>query len=157
MNIYKSLSAATIVLLTAGACSAEPKSDNAASSANTGTLTVEVSNIRNTKGRVMIALYDKQSAFATANEAKAFAALSMRVTGKKAGVSFERLPSGNYAALLFHDENGNGNFDMKGGEPLEGYGVSGAMHALDEPGFDKASAKVGQGKQTLMVKMHYYK
>lgn len=156
MHSYKSLSVAATALLAATACSVAPAAAGN-ERATSNSLTIEVSKIRNAKGRLMVALYDKGGAFAIADESKAFASISMKLPGTSARVTFDSLPSGNYAAMLFHDENANGNFDMKGGEPQEGYGISGAMHALDEPTFDKASVKVGKGKQTLTVKMQYYK
>lgn len=155
MNSYKYVSAAVVALLMTSACMAEV--DGQQAGVDTASLTVEVSKIRNNDGRVMLALYDHKEAFNAADEVRAYASMSSKVVNSHLRVTFENLPASRYAAVIFHDENGNGAFDMKRGEPIEGYGVSGALHALDEPTFKKASVLVGDGKQTIAVKMHYYK
>ncbi|MEM1019931.1 MAG: DUF2141 domain-containing protein [Sphingomonadales bacterium] len=42
-----------------------------------------------------------------------------------------------------HDEKGNYDLDMKDGYPLEGYGVTGAKDAYDEPKFKSAAVPAG--------------
>lgn len=152
MNTYKILSAAALVLLSATASQAE-----SATKQDGNSLTVKVTKVRETGGRLMLALYDDERAFNNADENRAYASFNLKLTSVAAQLAIYDLPKGRYAAMLFHDENGNGQFDIRGDEPLEGYGISGAMHALDEPSFKKASVEVGTGKQSLTVRMHYFK
>lgn len=123
----------------------------------TGSLAVTVTHIRNTEGKLMLAVYDREAAYNAADDGVAVASLALRPVGDKASVSIGMLPPGDYAVMLFHDENGNGYFDYKGEIPKEGYGISGAKHALDEPNFAKAAVKVEGGAKAVTVKLYYFK
>jgi len=86
-----------------------------------GTLTIEVGNVRNNRGRVMVDICP-QDRFLKDNcpfhgEAPARAGITT--------VTVANVPAGAFAAQAFHDENGNGETD-RGlfGIPREGVGFS---------------------------------
>ncbi|MCK0069231.1 DUF2141 domain-containing protein [Kordiimonas laminariae] len=157
MNIKNLLVSSAFILASTTACSAGSIEVKPTKNEQTGTLTVHVTNIRDAKGQLMVAIHDTKRAYDNNNERAAYAAITMKLKSKAASFSFHDLPQGNYAVVLFHDENANGVFDIRGDEPLEGYGMSGARHALDQPSFRKASVPVGNETRTVSVKMHYYK
>ena len=81
------------------------------------TLTVNITDLNNNDGVVMIKLLD-------ANE-KLVKGLEAKIIDKKCTIKIENLPAGTYALSYFHDANSNGKLDMKSwGPPAEGYGFS---------------------------------
>ena len=142
MNIKNLLVSSAFILASTTACSSENAEAVSEKLQIKGTLTVTVTNLRGAKGQLVAAIHDTKRGYDENNEKAAFAALTMKLSGGAASFSFHDLPQGNYAVVLFHDENANGVFDIKGDEPLEGYGMSGARHALDQPTFRSASVPV---------------
>ncbi len=90
----------------------------AAPAQSASTLTVRVTGIRNTKGKISLALY-RDSKWVENREAE------IDAKTLSATAIFEELPHGVYAVNLFHDENMNGKMDTNFlGVPVEGYGFS---------------------------------
>lgn len=123
---------------------------------HTATFAVDVTHIRGTSGRLIMALYDNAQSYKAMNGKAAYATAAIRPIEGKAHVRFGMLPPGKYAVIVFHDGNNNGQFDFKGEMPQEGYGISGAKHALDEPSFRQAGVAVPVGEHQVSVKMHYF-
>jgi uncharacterized protein (DUF2141 family) len=76
-------------------------------------------------------------------------------------LTFEGLAPGDYAVMLYHDENGNGRLDRGGplGMPTEGYAFSrDAPVRMGPPGFDsmKVAVPAGSAAATTM-RMRYPK
>lgn len=67
-----------------------------------GTLTVEISGIKEISGNVNIALYNRAEGFTQPE--KALAGKSVRVTANKVYIHFFNIPFGNYAIAVFHDK-----------------------------------------------------
>jgi uncharacterized protein (DUF2141 family) len=89
---------------------------------NASELRITVEGIRSPHGTIMIGLYDSLESFTRAielsdkdeflNDPNRFAAVALRANAaKKSAVVFTNLDSGQYAIILFHDENGNGKLD----------------------------------------------
>ena len=70
---------------------------------NTATLTIEVTNIQNTKGVIEIGLYDNAEDFP--DPEKQFKFRRIKPTGEKLKYKFTGLKPGKYAIALYHDEN----------------------------------------------------
>lgn len=128
----------------------------AVASDQSASLLIEVTNIQGAEGRIVMALYDNPKSYSDLDEDAAYAAIAIRPNGDKLHVRIDTLAPGDYAVVLFYDVNNNGQFDFKGETPLEGYGISGAKHAFDEPNFKNAKVAVRPGNQTVVVKMHYF-
>ena len=114
-------------------------------------LELHIDSIRNDKGKVIVLVYDSEKAFAADDLEKAVGFRELKAQRGKMVVDFPSLTTGPYAVSLFHDENGDYEFNMIDGIPLEGYGVSGAKHMYDSPPF--ARAKIAAGK--VDIKVHY--
>ena len=102
----------------------------AQSPGSTYNLEVTVVNLKNTKGKVMLALFDSEEAFledfTTGKEVK--------IEGEEVVAVFENLSSGTYAMSVFHDENENKELDSnKMGIPKEPYGFSNNARGLFGP------------------------
>jgi uncharacterized protein (DUF2141 family) len=83
----------------------------------TFTLTIEITDLKSSDGKVTVELLDKDQKTVAETEAE--------ITGNKSVVAFENIPTGTYAVQYFHDENTNKEMDSgMFGIPLEGYGFS---------------------------------
>lgn len=91
-------------------------------SVQAGELRITVDGIRSAHGTGLIGLYDSPASFGKAVEASAkegfligpdrFAAVALRANAAlKSAVVFSNVQPGRYAAIAFHDENGNGKLD----------------------------------------------
>jgi uncharacterized protein (DUF2141 family) len=85
-------------------------------------LAVSVKGVRSDKGAIIAQLLKADPAKGTTTQAAA------TMQAAKAGtleLLFSNLSPGDYAVMLFHDENGNGKMDSNiVGIPTEGYGFS---------------------------------
>lgn len=80
-------------------------------------ITVEIVNLENNKGRVIVALLDEHEEDAMDT--------SSTITDQKCIVVFKDVTPGIYAIRLFHDENENEELDTNFlGIPKEGFGFS---------------------------------
>jgi uncharacterized protein (DUF2141 family) len=87
-----------------------------------GRVEAAVTNAKNDKGVCRACLFSSAEAF---RENKPFRCVSVPLSGKKASVTFEQVPDGEYAVLVFHDANNNNKMDKNFlGIPSEGYGAS---------------------------------
>ncbi len=85
-----------------------------------GTLTIEAVNFESNKGIAIVHLFRKQDDVPK----KPFMQATGKIIDSKAKIVFNALPYGEYAAILFHDENLNGVLDHKFGFPNEPMGFS---------------------------------
>ena len=85
---------------------------------------VEFNNLREAKGDLYVAVYDRSETFLSLDRVHAKKIVPIRQTGT-VRVSFGGLSSGKYAISCFHDLNGNGKLDTNlFGIPTEPYGFS---------------------------------
>ena len=120
-------------------------------------VTVTVTGLRNTKGHVLLSLFKDGKGFPDKVE-KAFSKERLNISGGKATVHLNSLPSGNYAIAILHDENDD--LKMKTnwlGIPVEGYGFSNnVMGVMGPPSFSKAQFSFTSGKSLeITIKTRY--
>jgi uncharacterized protein (DUF2141 family) len=134
-----------------------------------GSLTISIEGLRETRGTVLVGLYDSAASFERAirlagdegflNDPERVAGAALRANDKRhAAVRFENLPPGRYAVILFHDENGNGKLDKNfWGVPIEPYGFSNdAQGTLGPPGFADAALTLDGGDRTIRISLVYH-
>ncbi|MCO5238278.1 MAG: DUF2141 domain-containing protein [Chitinophagaceae bacterium] len=123
---------------------------------NTFTLTVEIENLRNSKGEVQFALYNTDGSIPDEHYKNYFKIDKSRIESGKAEITFSNLPKGIYAVNILHDENKNGKIDKGFILPKEGIGFSNysSIGLTNRPNFKKASFELNQNK-TIKVKMIY--
>ncbi len=114
-------------------------------------LTLEVNSIKEFTGDVYIALYNTEESFL--DEENVFRRMKVAVKGESARCDFPDLPPGQYAIALYHDKNGNQQFDTNFiGLPKEGYGFSNdVMGRLGPPSFSAASFKTLSPNETKTI------
>jgi uncharacterized protein (DUF2141 family) len=118
-------------------------------------LAVTVKGVRSDKGMIMAQLLKADAAKGQAVQAAA----TMR-PAKTGDVEllFGDLAAGEYAVMLFHDENGNQKMDSNLlGIPTEGYGFSNeAKGRFGPPKFSEMKVIIGaDGRVTTAAKMTY--
>ncbi|USG61104.1 DUF2141 domain-containing protein [Sneathiella marina] len=105
-------------------------------------LNIQINNVRNTKGKIVVIVFDNKAAYQSFDVE---AAVGYLETDPKIGeqASFPDLTQGPYVVFLFHDENGNRDLDIIDDTPTEGFATSGATDPYDPPSFEKASVYPG--------------
>ncbi len=71
-------------------------------------ITIQVTNIPNDQGQLIISLHSSQEKFPKKYDYRKFANIQ---NGKSVSV-FEKIPHGEYAVSIVHDENKNGKLDF---------------------------------------------
>lgn len=103
-------------------------------------------------GRVMIALFDSQTAY---DGRGAPVRQAMVDASADAVAVFEGLPAGRYAAKMFHDVNGDGEMNVNPfGQPVEPYAfTNNAVGNMGPAGWDRAGVEVnGAVEQTIRLR-----
>jgi len=96
----------------------------AAQAADMGTITVVVRGLDGNGGRVNAALFKSPKGWPNA-AFKAVKVAMAPIKGKSATIVFGKVPYGEYAFAIVHDENENGKIDYNVlGIPKEGYAFS---------------------------------
>ena len=122
--------------------------------AQTGTITVGISEIQGREGAISVGLYTRAENFPETE--KSYNGRIIKVTGEKAVAMFEDIPAGTYAIAVFHDTNSNGKLDKNFFRiPKEGYAFSNnASGTFGPPDFKDASFEF-DGNKTVKIKMGY--
>lgn len=104
-------------------------------------LTVETNHLRNDKGSVVFALYNREDAFPDQHYKKYYKKLVGKIENQSALVTFKDLPPGRYAVNLLHDKDNDGKIKKGFILPKEGIGFSNyeSIGIGNKPKFSKAS------------------
>jgi uncharacterized protein (DUF2141 family) len=123
---------------------------------NAYTLTIEVENLRNSKGVLQVALYNKDGSIPDEQYKNYYKLQTTNIESGNAEVTFKNLPKGKYAINILHDENKNGKIDKGLILPKEGIGFSNysSIGLTNQPNFKKASFDLFQDKE-IKVKVIY--
>jgi uncharacterized protein (DUF2141 family) len=119
-------------------------------------LTIDVSELRNSKGTVQFALYNREDAFPDEHYEKYFKKLTGKIVNGASTVTFKNLPEGKYAVNILHDENNDGKIKKGIILPKEGIGFSNykSVGFSNRPSFAEASFILLNDK-LIKVKMIY--
>jgi uncharacterized protein (DUF2141 family) len=122
----------------------------------TGTLQIQVTDLRNNQGVVNMTLFSGEEGFPS-EDAKAFKKASATISNQRCTIVFQDVPAGEYAIAMMHDENDNKKMDFKMGMPKEGYGASNDAKALfGPPKYKDAKFRFTTSETTLQLKMRYF-
>ena len=115
----------------------------------TCSLTVDVSGLRNSKGTVQFALYNREDAFPDEHYKKYFKKLTGKIVNGTSTITFKNLPEGKYAVNILHDENNDGKIKKGILLPKEGIGFSNfqSIGFSNRPTFTKASFSILSDKK----------
>jgi uncharacterized protein (DUF2141 family) len=120
-----------------------------------GNILIELKGLKNTKGKVNIAIYNSVATFN--KPTGAYRKISVDPSSTFVKIEIENIPAGTYAFGLFHDENENQKLDMNFfGIPKEGFAFSNnAMGTFGPPTFQQTKFVVpedGTVTQTIVLK-----
>ena len=123
---------------------------------NTYSLVVDVSELRNSKGILQVALYNKDGSIPDEHYRNYFRLVRKEIYEGSAKLIFTDLPEGKYAINVLHDENNNGKIDKGLILPEEGIGFSNyqSIGLRNKPSFEKASFYLSADK-SITVKIIY--
>ncbi|CAN7324780.1 DUF2141 domain-containing protein [Phenylobacterium sp. LjRoot219] len=118
-------------------------------------LTVEATNVRAAKGEVAITVYP--------DDVRRFLARGGKLGRVRtpAALPVTRacfwLPPGHYAVAVYHDQDGDRDFDRDGlGRPTEGFGFSNDAPArMGLPAFADVRFRLPAGGKTISLRMRY--
>ncbi|MBK9328777.1 MAG: DUF2141 domain-containing protein [Sphingobacteriales bacterium] len=124
--------------------------------AETFSLTIEVKNLRNEKGVVQFALYNKDGSIPDEDYENYYKIVKGEIVNGSSTITYKDIPSGKYAVNILHDENKNGKIDKGFILPVEGIGFSNfqSIGLTNRPNFSKASFELKENK-TINIKMIY--
>ena len=114
-------------------------------------LTVTITNLKNTKGKVEVGLYRNAANFAKVG--LTYKKIRTTISGNQVSVVFKDLIGGSYGVCIFHDVNNNNSCDRNYlGIPTEPYGFSNNRRpVLSAPSFESCAIKLNQNK-TISIK-----
>ncbi|MBK5192644.1 MAG: DUF2141 domain-containing protein [Flavobacteriaceae bacterium] len=121
-------------------------------------LTIKVESLRNSKGVVQYALYNRDGSIPDEKYERYFRKGIAEIRNNRSTLTFIDLPAGKYAISILHDENENGKIDKKFLLPIpsEGVGISNyqSIGFSNRPNFSKACFPV-DSSMTMDVKIIY--
>ena len=136
-------------LLFAAALSAATCSAHAADGAD---LTVTLSDVRNDRGHLFVAVENTEAGW----NFKAESVTQTKLPAAKGDIThvFADLPPGKYAVMVIHDENENGKLDSNFlGIPSEGYGFSQNPRVMRRATFQEALFELPAGGATVQIEL----
>jgi uncharacterized protein (DUF2141 family) len=112
---------------------------------------VEIHNFKSNKGQALVGLYNSEDSFLK----EEYKGKIVKISNKKAVLTFDDLPDGNYAVTVIHDEDGNEDLTTNFlGIPKESIGASNDAPArFGPPKWKDAMFEVRNGK-TLKKKIN---
>jgi uncharacterized protein (DUF2141 family) len=105
-------------------------------------LTINLSGMQNTNGKVNVALYNSSASFNDPNQA--LRELFLPCTGSNMTITMDSLIPGEYAFAIFHDENDNQQLDQNWlNIPTEGFAFSNnAMGSFGPPSWTQSKFSI---------------
>ena len=118
-------------------------------------LMVKVQGVNSGEGAIRMALYDNAKKFR--KEKKAITVQETKASTEEVTFKIRDLPAGDYAVYVFHDKDGDRNFDhMLGLFPTEGYGLSVNSDLNASESFENSRfTHVATGDSEVSVVMRY--
>lgn len=108
-------------------------------------MTVRLNGVEHDQGTLRVALFSDPKTFRKADQA--FAAQETQASAGTVTVVFDEVPAGQYAVMAYHDENANGELDLRFGMmPTEGYGLSNNPKVMGPPSFKDSQFEVPSDK-----------
>jgi uncharacterized protein (DUF2141 family) len=119
----------------------------------TYSLTVKVKNLRNSKGVVQFAIYNKEGSIPDEKYTKYYKKNTATIDNNTSTITFFDLPKGKYAINILHDEDKDGKIDKGFILPTEGIGFSN-YHSIglsNRPKFSKASFELNSNSTKIIT------
>ena len=115
---------------------------------------ITISNVNASGGSIHVLAFNDKTAFEGNMFAKMVSYVKISATEGTVSGTLKGLEPGTYAVMLHHDANDNGQMEMKGAVPLEGWGYSQDAGATSIPTFEEAAFDY-TGDNTAEMQMRY--
>jgi uncharacterized protein (DUF2141 family) len=125
--------------------------------ARPGRVIVDVPNVESTKGRLLAVLYRSADGFPDSPK-RGFARSVQPARAGAQRLVFDKVPPGNFAVSLFHDEDADYVLDTGlFGAPTEGYGFSRNAHdPFSAPEYEECRLVLAAGQQLqIRIRLRY--
>ncbi len=152
MRVVVAALMATLFAAAASAGQPEP-----AAEAGHGAVLIEVRGLQGSEGAVRAALWRVATGFPSEAE-EAWRQTTAVVERATCRLEFKDVPYGRYAVSLYHDENGNEEFDRNFlGIPTEGFGASNNRASrFRTPVFEDAVFRLEQPTKVLSIHVRHF-
>ena len=118
-------------------------------------LSIEFTNIRNTKGVLYIFMYNYENQYPD-NPFRHYAIDKKNIRSKRLLVNIPDLEPGKYGISIFDDENSNEDMDFFLGLPTEGFAFSNNVRPLlSLPEFEDIVVDMNKSHEKMRLKMKY--
>ncbi len=146
----------TIALVLSWVVGATAVGARAEDAGGSNSLKFVVVGLHSNTGEVDCALFASAEGF-PGDTGKAIKTTKSKIENGQGVCAFSGVAPGDYAASVFHDENGNGKLDRNFmGMPKEGVGASNdAAGSFGPPKFDDARFSYKGGAQSLTIHVRY--
>lgn len=123
-----------------------------------GDLRIELTDIRNDKGKILFSIFNDKDAFENVAEDKMYSFTFLPAQKGLQVLTLHDFPPGQYAVSILHDENENEKLDTNApGVPQEGYAYSNNKGQMGPPSFENASFTHKKDSDTVQtIKMVQY-
>jgi uncharacterized protein (DUF2141 family) len=120
-------------------------------------LDVSVDKLRNSKGVVRFALYNKDGSIPDKNYKNYYKKNIAKIVNNSSHTIFKDLPKGRYAVSILHDEDLNGKIDKGFVLPTEGVGFSNykSINIMNKPNFKKASFELNKDTKKKITVIYF--
>ncbi|NCJ05945.1 DUF2141 domain-containing protein [Synechococcales cyanobacterium C] len=121
-----------------------------------GTLTVEVSGLRDLVGQLCVNIFAAGQSFPEGSGVPG-QGKCVPITANSIAVQFENLAYGNYAVAAYHDRNQDNQLNQGAfGIPLEGFGFSrNPSIGFGPPSFESAQISHGAAQTKTVLQLRY--
>ncbi|MBO9446901.1 DUF2141 domain-containing protein [Ruegeria sp. R14_0] len=127
-----------------------------ASQAAAGDIQVDISGVEAGRGGVIHVLaFDDKTAFDQSQMAKIVGYAKIPASGSSVSGTLKNQNPGSLAIMVHHDENDNGQFEMKGPVPQEGWAYSKGAGARSVPVFEDVAIDYDGNNSSVGLKMNY--
>lgn len=128
----------------------------AASQAVAGDIQVDISGVDAGRGGVIHVLaFDDKTAFDQSQMAKIVGYAKIPASGSSISGTLKNQKPGQLAIMIHHDQNDNGQFEMKGPVPQEGWAYSKGAGVRSVPVFEDAAIAYDGNNASVGLKMNY--
>jgi len=128
---------------------AQNSSENITKDVNSGEeINVTVPNVKSDQGKVLFALYTKDTFLKQPEVGEAG-----EIENGISTVTFKNIMAGEYAIVCFHDNNSNEKLDFsEDGIPIEDFGSSAMVKRMGPPSFEDSKFKIDNKSLDLTIK-----
>ncbi|MCP4596279.1 DUF2141 domain-containing protein [Neptuniibacter sp.] len=133
---------------------AKPSESQVSKRAEHVSVTAVIKGLRNSRGQIIAQLFDQPDAFNNERYDQGIQTIIKSAENFTGELHFSQLPPGEYALVMFHDENSNHQFDQTG-TAIEGYSFSNNVGKMAPANFSQAAFRVAEDK-ILIINLIYH-